>query len=153
MAAECSGLRVPGEMHLDALGQEALPSALAAAGKDGPPVLGGHTLAKAELLLARALGWLIGAFWHGWKKGAQISGTSALCKQKVQTKRDFVYPPLAASPLRLRPAGELPHADVPALRDEHRRLETIVARSCGGIDHSSRINRPAGIHRPARVHG
>lgn len=64
-----------GEMHLDTLGQKALPTALTATGKSGATVLGLHTGAKAELTLARALGCLVSTFRHGnVKKGAQNSG-------------------------------------------------------------------------------
>ena len=50
------------EVDFDALGQETLASVLPAPGKDGTPALGLHARAKTELLFARALGCLIGAF-------------------------------------------------------------------------------------------
>ena len=56
------GLRVAGEMHFHALGQQALTAALATARKDRPAVFSFHTCAEAKLLLARALGWLVSTF-------------------------------------------------------------------------------------------
>ena len=66
LAAACSGLGVPGEVNFDALGHQTLPATLAAAAQDGAAILGRHPLAEAELLFARALGRLVGAF-HEWK--------------------------------------------------------------------------------------
>lgn len=62
------------EVNLDALWQEALATALTAAGKDGPAFLRLHAFAKAKLLFARALGRLIGAFHRPWflEKGAAV---------------------------------------------------------------------------------
>ena len=51
-----------GEVDLDALWQEPLATVLAAAGENGAPALGLHASAETELLFARALGCLIGAF-------------------------------------------------------------------------------------------
>jgi hypothetical protein len=51
-----------GEMNLDTHWQETLAAALAAAGENRTPVLGFHACAESELLLARALGWLVCAF-------------------------------------------------------------------------------------------
>jgi len=66
------------EMDFDALWQEALATALPATGEDGTPALGLHASAETELLFARALGCLIGAF-HGLvglrvKKSGNFSG-------------------------------------------------------------------------------
>jgi len=53
---------MPGVGDFDTLGQQAFATALAATAEDGAPALGLHPSAKAELPLARALAWLIGAF-------------------------------------------------------------------------------------------
>ena len=50
------------EVNFDALWQETLASVLPAPGENGAPALGLHASAKTELLFARALGCLIGAF-------------------------------------------------------------------------------------------
>ncbi len=50
------------EVQFYALWQEAFAALLAAPGKDGPSVLGLHPSAETELLFARALGRLVGAF-------------------------------------------------------------------------------------------
>jgi hypothetical protein len=57
-----SGLGMPGVGDFDTLGQQAFSTALPAAAQDGAPALGLHPRAKAELPLARAFAWLIGAF-------------------------------------------------------------------------------------------
>lgn len=53
---------MPGVGDFDTLGQQAFATALAATAEDSAPGLGLHPSAKAELPLARALAWLIGAF-------------------------------------------------------------------------------------------
>jgi hypothetical protein len=62
---------MPGVGDFDTLGQQALATALAATAEDGAPALGLHPSAKAELPLARALAWLIGAFHRFLKTGAK----------------------------------------------------------------------------------
>lgn len=57
-----SGLGVPFEVNLDALGKKALATALPTAGKNRATVSGRHARPKTELLFARAFGGLIGAF-------------------------------------------------------------------------------------------
>ena len=57
------------EVNLDALWQEALAPALPASGQNGTPALGLHASAKTELLFARALGCLIGAFHNSGLSG------------------------------------------------------------------------------------
>ena len=55
------GLGVACEMELNSLRQETLASMLTTAAQDGATVFGLHAGTEAELLFARALGWLIGA--------------------------------------------------------------------------------------------
>ncbi len=57
--------RVTAVLQLDAFRNQAFAAFLAAAAQDVAARLGGHTGAKAELIFASALGWLIGAFAHG----------------------------------------------------------------------------------------
>ena len=57
-----SSLCMTGEVNLDTHWQQALASMLAAAGKNRTTILGFHAGTKSELLFARALRWLIGAF-------------------------------------------------------------------------------------------
>ena len=61
------GLRlgVTREVDFNALRQQALASALTAAGEDGSSAFGFHAGAKAELLLARPFGRLVSAFHMG----------------------------------------------------------------------------------------
>ena len=73
-------LGVPGVMNLDALRQEALTTALTAAGENRTTTLGLHTGSETELAFAGPLGRLIGAFHipkvvrSGWKKRRNCSG-------------------------------------------------------------------------------
>jgi len=60
------------EVDFDALWQETLASALPTPGENGTPALGLHAGAKTELLLARTLGWLIGAFHSLVSAGKRI---------------------------------------------------------------------------------
>jgi len=66
-------LGVTGEVDFNALWQQAFAAPLTATCEDAPPAFGFHTGAESELLLARALGWLVGAFhfllkFLGWKE-------------------------------------------------------------------------------------
>jgi hypothetical protein len=56
------GLGVAREVDLNALGKEAFTPTLTAASKDGAATFGFHTGAESELLFARPLGRLVGAF-------------------------------------------------------------------------------------------
>ena len=67
--AQGLGLGVASERNLHALGQEALTSDLAAAGKNRAAGFGFHASPKAVLLLARALGRLVSAFHRIKSKG------------------------------------------------------------------------------------
>jgi hypothetical protein len=55
-------LGVTGEVDFNALRQQPFAAPLTTTGEDAPPAFGFHACAKSELLLARALGWLVGAF-------------------------------------------------------------------------------------------
>ena len=57
-----SGFGVAGKMNFDTLRQETLASPLAAAVQGGASGLGRHSRTETKLLLARALGRLVGAF-------------------------------------------------------------------------------------------
>lgn len=53
-------------LQLDALRNQALTAFLAAAADNIAARLRGHACPEAELVFPCALGWLIGAFAHGW---------------------------------------------------------------------------------------
>jgi len=53
-------------LDFDALRNETFASFLATAAKDVAAGFGGHAGSEAELVFPGALGWLIGAFAHGW---------------------------------------------------------------------------------------
>ena len=57
--------RVTAVLELDALGNQALATLLAAAAQKVAAGFGGHAGAEAELVFPRAFGGLIGAFAHG----------------------------------------------------------------------------------------
>lgn len=61
-----SSAGVPRIVHLDALGQEALATALAATGERGTAAFGLHARTETVLAFARALGRLVSSF-HGQK--------------------------------------------------------------------------------------
>lgn len=64
-------------MDLDALGQEALASALTAAGQGGASAFGLHAGAEPVLAFARAFGSLVSSL-HGWKSVVPMQGRPAI---------------------------------------------------------------------------
>ena len=88
------------EMDFHALGQKPLAATLAATGKNGAAVFGFHPRAEAELLLASALGGLVGAF-HNLKR-LKINKISGGTNERFQRKREHErihFPPLVNDPL------------------------------------------------------
>jgi hypothetical protein len=59
-------LGVAFKLDLDSYRNEAFAAFLATPTKDVTAGFRGHAGAKTELVLASALGWLEGAFAHGW---------------------------------------------------------------------------------------
>lgn len=79
-------------MHIDFLRQEALAPTLATAGKDGTAIFRAHAFAKAELLFAGALGWLISAFWHRRKWLKRVRNITAHSWVSMSAFRNFLAP-------------------------------------------------------------
>ena len=104
-----SGLGMPGVGDFDTLGQQAFASTLAATAEDGAPALGLHPSAKAELPLARALAWLIGAFHRFGKNWSQTGYAFDSLSQSTKTnsrkarKERKEFPAFQHFPTLLRP--------------------------------------------------
>ena len=79
-------------MHINFLRQEALAPTLTAAGKDGPAIFRAHAFAKAELLFAGALGWLISAFWHRRKWLKRVRNITTHPWVSMSAFRNFLPP-------------------------------------------------------------
>jgi len=74
-------------MNLDTLWQEALAATLTAATQGRSASLSGHASAKSELLFARSLGRLVGAF-HIF---GMLSGLQTVSKRFAVSNPNFVH--------------------------------------------------------------
>jgi len=85
-------VRVTGVLQLGTLGDEALAALLTAAANDITAGFGGHAGAETELVFARALGWLKGAFAHdrGLSKCSVVGTDSRLGARTLR-----ISPPLS----------------------------------------------------------